>query len=42
MSFIWHDYNPETMSYVENWLDESAVAFTGMNDGFNCLLFVRG
>lgn len=42
MSFIWRDYNPEIMSYVENWLDESAVAFTGMDDGFNCLLFVRG
>ncbi len=34
MNFIWHNYNPETMGYVENWLDESAVRMTGMDDGF--------
>ena len=34
MNFIWHDYNPETMGYVENWLDEYAVRMTGMDDGF--------
>ena len=34
MNFTWHDYNPETMGYVENWLDEHAVRMTGMDDGF--------
>ena len=34
MNFIWHDDNPETMGYVENWLDEHAVRMTGMDDGF--------
>ena len=34
MSFIWYDYNPKTMSYIENWLDESAVESTGLDEGF--------
>ena len=34
MVFTWIDYNPETMGYVENWLDEHAVRMTGMDDGF--------
>lgn len=34
MNFTWHDYNPETMGYVENWLDKLAVRMTGMDDGF--------
>ena len=34
MNFIWRDYNPETMGFVENWLDEYAVRMTGMDDGF--------
>lgn len=34
MIFTWIDYNPETMGYVENWLDEHAVRMTGMDDGF--------
>jgi len=34
MDFVWRDYNPETMGYVENWLDEHAVKMTGMDDGF--------
>ena len=34
MNFDWRDYNPETMGYVENWLDEYAVRMTGMDDGF--------
>ena len=34
MIFTWKDYNPETMGYVENWLDEHAVSMTGMDDGF--------
>lgn len=34
MNFIWRDYNPQTMEYIEKWLDESAVNFTGLDDGF--------
>lgn len=34
MIFTWIDYTPETMGYVENWLDEYAVRMTGMDDGF--------
>ena len=28
MNFDWCDYNPETMGYVENWLDEPAKEHT--------------
>lgn len=34
MEFIWFDYNPDTMEYVEYWLDEYAVKMTGMDEGF--------
>lgn len=34
MSFIWQDYCPETMEYVEKWLDANAVSTTGMDEGF--------
>lgn len=34
MNFLWHDYNPETMNFVEDWLDESAIRFTGLDEGF--------
>lgn len=34
MNFDWIDYNPETMCFTESWLDESAVASTGMDEGF--------
>ncbi len=34
MNFIWRDYNPEAMGYVEDWLDETAVKMTGIEDGF--------
>lgn len=34
MNFVWCDYNPETMRYIENWLDESAVKSTGLDEGF--------
>lgn len=34
MGFIWLDYDPETMGYVENWLDEAAVKSTGLDEGF--------
>lgn len=34
MNFVWRDYNPNTMAYIENWLDEGAVKSTGLYDGF--------
>lgn len=34
MNFVWRDYNPETMPYIENWLDESTVKSTGLDEGF--------
>ena len=34
MMYIWHDYNPMTMGYVEDWLDEAAIRSTGMDEGF--------
>ena len=35
MNFKWVDYNPDTMKYVEKWLDRKAVKLTGMDDGFH-------
>ncbi len=34
MNFVWRDYDPNTMNYVEAWLDESAVKSTGLDEGF--------
>lgn len=34
MNFVWYDYNPNTMSFIENWLDESTVKSTGLDEGF--------
>lgn len=34
MKFIWTDYNPDSMVYVEAWLDNDAVKATGIDDGF--------
>lgn len=34
MDFAWNDYDPDTMNFVENWLDESAVESTGLDEGF--------
>ncbi len=34
MNFIWCDYNPKTMDYIESWLDESAIKSTGLDEGF--------
>lgn len=34
MCFVWHDYDPQTMSFVEDWLDKSAVKSTGLDEGF--------
>ena len=34
MNYIWKNYNPETMEFVEEWLDKEAVDNTGMDDGW--------
>lgn len=34
MKFIWTNYIPETMSFVETWLDAEAIRVTGIDDGF--------
>ena len=34
MNYVWRDYNPNTMGYIEAWLDESSIKFTGLDDGF--------
>ena len=34
MNLVWYDYNPKTMTFVESWLDESAVESTGLDEGF--------
>ena len=34
MNFVWYDYNPNTMSFIETWLDESAVESTGLDECF--------
>lgn len=34
MAFVWRDYDPKTMGYVESWLDEAAVKSTGLDEGF--------
>lgn len=34
MYFAWHDYNPQTMGYIENWVDADAVKSTGLDEGF--------
>ena len=35
MNFVWLDYNPETMGFVESWLDKHVVRMTGMEEGFH-------
>lgn len=34
MNFVWRDYDPETMQYIDAWLDDSAVKYTGLDEGF--------
>ena len=34
LEFVWCDYDPITMGYIEKWLDESAVKSTGLDEGF--------
>jgi len=31
---LWRDYHPESMAFIENWLDSAAVSFTGLDEGF--------
>lgn len=32
--YVWRDYDPKTMQYVESWLDENAIQSTGLDEGF--------
>jgi len=34
VNYLWYDYDPETMFFIENWLDEPAVESTGLDAGF--------
>ena len=34
MKFDWKNYFPNTMPFVEEWLDDHAVRMTGMEDGW--------
>ena len=34
MELLWKDYDPETMGYIEVWLDDTAVRATGLDEGF--------
>jgi len=34
MNYVWRDYDPQTMQYIETWLDEAAVKATGLDEGF--------
>jgi 8-oxo-dGTP diphosphatase len=35
MNFVWHDYDPKSMGYIEDWLDVAAVKSTGLDEGFH-------
>ncbi len=35
MSYVWRNYDPSTMTYIEKWLDDSAVKSTGLDEGFH-------
>lgn len=34
MDLVWWDYDPETMGFIESWLDDAAVKTTGLDEGF--------
>lgn len=34
INYCWRDYDPCGMAFVEAWLDEQAVAATGLDEGF--------
>ncbi len=35
MKYIWKDYDPCEMGFVEKWIDKNTVKLTGLDDGFN-------
>lgn len=34
MNYVWCDYDPTAMEYIEGWLDDDAVKSTGLDEGF--------
>ena len=34
MKFIWKNYDPDKMPFVEDWIDEQAASNTGIDNGF--------
>lgn len=34
MKYVWKDYIPSEMKWVEEWLDEAAVGSTGLEEGW--------
>ena len=34
MNYVWRDYDPKSMRYIESWLDERAIRSTGLYEGF--------
>lgn len=34
MDLVWRDYAPETMGFIEKWLDDAAIKSTGLDEGF--------
>ena len=34
MHYVWRDYDPKSMRYIESWLDERAISSTGLDEGF--------
>lgn len=35
MKFVWKDYNSEYAALIDSWLDEHAVAMTGLDQGWD-------
>ena len=31
--FVWKDYSPD-MTFIEDWIDDDAVRFAGLDDGW--------
>ena len=34
MNYVWREYFPDAMEYIEKWLDADAVQSTGLDEGF--------
>ena len=34
MDYVWREYDPKTMQFIETWLDANAIEFTGLDEGF--------